>query len=229
MEAARILNQLGIVYRSQEYFVESYFAHVAALDELTSVIEQDDFSVQFQKARTRYLMGKRKKDSAARVAIDQIVDPSNFLPRPLAVRGIGRRDYFGDFDRRSHHLNVAIELLSDLRQQSQENTSCEFLIGCCFRESGDTDRALETFQNLVEKHPDNPHFRFELIETFRTVGDPRQDRRGERFPEEDEVKNQLLALEHADWLVQRFPNAPRYGLAPMHVLHRLGHTFQMPQ
>ena len=41
----------------------------------------------------------------------------------------------------------------------------------------------------------------------------------------DEQKVQLLALEHANWLVQRYPNAPRYGLARMHVLHRLGHKY----
>ena len=32
------------------------------------------------------------------------------------------------------------------------------------------------------------------------------------------------ALPHADVLVQRHPNVPQYGLARMHVLHKLGHV-----
>lgn len=221
VETARILNQLGIVYRSQEYFVESHFAYVAALDELADVADQNDFSAQFQMARTHYLMGKRKKDNAAKVAVDQVMDASRFFPPPP----IGRSSKRGAGGNRDHHLDAAIEILSDLREPSQNNTSCDFLLGCCFRESGDTVGALETFMDLVTEHPENPHFRFELVDTLFKPEHSHRGRDGGQFPKADEAENLLLALEQADWLVQRYPNAPRYGLARMHVLHRLGHTF----
>lgn len=221
VETARILNQLGVVYRSQKHYVESHFAHLAAMEELAVVTDPDDFSAQFQMARTHYLLGQREKENAARVVIDQVVG-RGYGPPPGKAGRPRKRGSGGDWQRRSHHLKIAIEVLSDLKKQSPQNASCNFLIGCCYRELGESGLAAETFSDLVAQYSENPHYRLELVETLRSSF---QDGRSERSNGGDEIEDQLIALEHADWLVQRYPNAPQYGLSRMHVLHRLGHAF----
>ena len=105
------------------------------------------------------------------------------------------------------------------------NSNCDFLQGSCWRELENFDEAKSVFLDLVKTYPENPRFRLELIETLRA---PRMASEGADVgdvSEEDDIANQKLALEQANWLVQNYPNVPQYGLSRMHVLHRLGHIF----
>ena len=224
VETARTLNQLGIIFRIQGFDAESHFSHTAALDELSDPIDPADFSTRFQIARTRYLLGQRAKENAAEVAIGQIVDPE-FAPPSNDPRGPRRREPENVEAERKHHLNIAIEILNELDQPRQENPNREFLYASCLRELEDFNEATQVFLKLVESHPENPHFRFELIETLRAPRLPREGTGDVELAEKNEIANQKLALEQANWLVQNFPNVPRYGLSRMHVLHRFGHIY----
>ena len=114
VETARILNQLGIIFRIQGYDAESYFAHAAALDELASSIDPFDFSTRFQMARTRYLMGQRAKENAAEVAIGQIMDPAFPLPSSNPGHPRRREPEYVEAERK-HNLNIAIEILNEIK------------------------------------------------------------------------------------------------------------------
>ena len=224
VETARILNQLGIIFRIQGFHTESHFSHTAALDELADPIDPNDFSTLFQMARTRYFLGQRAKENAAEVAINQIVDPE--LPSPsINPSGPRRREPKHVEAKRKHHLDIAIEILNQINQAGEENSDCEFLRGSCLRELKNFDEATQVFSELVDSHPENPHFRFELIETLRAPRLPREGTGDVNLAEKNEIANQKLALKQANWLVQNFPNVPRYGLSRMHVLHRFGHIY----
>ena len=194
------------------------------MNELAESLDPVDFSTQYQMARTRYLMGQRAKENAAEVAIGQVVDPEQPISSAPA-KGPRRREPENVEAERNHHLNIAIEILNKIDQAGQGNANCEFLRGSCFRELNQFDKATLVFSKLVELHPENPHFRFELIETLRAPRLPREQTGIVQLSEQTEIANQNLALEQANWLVQNFPNVPRYGLSRMHVLHRFGHIY----
>ncbi|MEO2044983.1 MAG: hypothetical protein ABGX16_00230 [Pirellulales bacterium] len=82
-------------------------------------------------------------------------------------------------------------------------------------------RAIKLLSDLVDRFPDNQHYRYELIETLRSdfFGPP-------HLAEGRERTQQSLrdALFHANHLIERYPNVPQYAVTRMHVLHKLRHV-----
>ena len=234
VEEARILNQLGIVYRRLGADLESISAHIAALDLLTEDDVANNFSARFQLARTHYLIGRDDVESAAMVAAGRI-GHSLRTPDLIEREDQDLNENLGKFrwteseaqrKRKKYHVEKAIEILRKLDQQGQQNSSCQFLMGCCARELNDpTVDPSEIFTHLVDRFPGNPHYRYELVETLRAPVSATRDPQRQRPPRGGNDAKLKLALGHTDWLVRHYPDVPQYQLSRMHVLHRLGHIY----
>ncbi|MDZ4820680.1 MAG: serine/threonine-protein kinase [Planctomycetota bacterium] len=241
LEAARIHNEIGRVYFVQEKYSEAERAHQQAIQLLTA--SKVDGSLQppsanrlFEVARAHYYLGRRPLDSASQVAMGQLVGK-----RPPPHHGEARGPTIGgstSSDRKRTHLLAAINLLNELPDGGKRSVEHAFLLACCYRELpnarpkkgddlriGDSrshqEQALAILNDLVRRFPDNPHYRFELVEAIR-LSKPDKTHKHDQVDESQELLYEALA--HADYLIEHHPNVPQYAVARMHVLHRLGHV-----
>ena len=156
---------------------------------------------------------------------------------PGGDRGGGRPRDTGAAPRDSKeqrgHLDSAVDALNQLPATEREQPAYQFLLACCYRElartydvpSGDAvdprgGQAIDILTNLVERFPDNHHYRHELIETLSSdlFGPPQRRDRHNTMRE-----FLYVAHQHADDLVEQHPYVPEFGMSRMHVLHKLGH------
>lgn len=138
-------------------------------------------------------------------------------------------------------LQSAVTLLGQFPQYRKQ-ARFQFLMACCYRDleqvsdgsprkSFDQGKTLTDIRydemanfllaDLVNRFPDNPSYRYELVETLRLS----KDGPFGSVDHESEYKSTFdVALSNVNLLVRRHPNQPRYLEARMHVYHRMGHS-----
>ncbi|QDT00328.1 serine/threonine protein kinase [Adhaeretor mobilis] len=232
VEIARIHNEMGRVYTLDGEGNLSQGSHLQALRWATGPENSaDEFPSRYERARACHFLGRPARIRAESVALDQLRRPgpggTHLIAEPLALsssNNAARRGW----------LHQAVAILSNMSKEQAEQPSCQFLLACTFRalaEEGPPDlkkelsldgkQAIALLKQLVEQHPTNQHYRYELIETLRSnMFVPPHIIAGRKLTEAA-LRN---AMTHADYLVRKHPNVLQFGLSRMHVLHKLGHV-----
>ena len=230
-ESARIHNELGRLSYENGKYDDAKQLHMAALEILAAAETAQIPECLYERGRALYFLGRRVPVSASSVAIEQIVH-SSLAPRadldelgPLSPRDSATSQEI-------KYLLTAVELLSNLPLEVAEQPAYDLLLACCYRELAQSvndasnqtsfgEHAFELLSNLVDRFPEDPHYRFELIELLRSdiygVPHVHDGRDGLR----DALRN---ATEHADVLIAQHPYVPEYSVSRMHVYHKLGHV-----
>lgn len=236
LQQARIYNEIGRLYYAddrQDELVDNHQKALAILEKLAEPSPEYRNPILYEIARAHYFLGRNRTVDAARVASARLSGrrPPRGTRRP---RGNGSKESTPDLDRREKHLNLAIAAIDKLPNGEQHEPKNQFLLACCYREFlkpyGPIDSATSTYDyrtakelltDLVARFENNPHYRYELIETLRhQVGEFHHDQ------SEVDLTGGVFreALSHAENLTDHHPNVPLYWVARMHILHRQGHS-----
>ena len=208
---AQVLNDTGHAYLLAGDAEDAQEAHLAALDAIASAGEPEAPEMVFEMARTHYLLATRPQEQPA-------TDDPRGRPGP---RGRRRRSALegtspaadGTVDH-AGHLATAVALLENMQATAQTQR----LLGLCLRdlaalEEPDDPAGAESFQaravaiqeELVDEHPDDTVFLYDLAETYLSTQQRRTRRRGD-VPTEAGRK----ALSLAEGLADEHPTVPEY-------------------
>ena len=217
---ARARNHLGAIQRmlrNDEAWRQQHFFALELLEPLPPGEE-----VMLEMAQSYYLLGR---------AIRPGFSP-NALPPPESSSVRNRRPppRMGEILDKTQwsNLNIAMRILTDLDVWDEAYADRrQFLVGLCKRElapdqlavrtSQDREfenEAIEIFRGLTNRNPDNPSFRFELVQSLGEIN--------VFFPAVD--SEQLLAaqqkleesIRHARLLVRDRPDVPMYESSLIH-------------
>lgn len=198
LEIARIYRAIG----GDAFKPQSDQEGKVALQNAESILNSmpSTFEVKYELAYTWLALGRRPKPG---------LKPGAQLDEPIT---------------RKRYLDLAIELLTGLLQQTPKDASCRHLLALCYREKAestsdsDTRKAIEMLDLLVKEYPDRNEYRFELIESYATA----DIRHTEEIAQLILIKDWLeKALEHSEKLLSRHPYIAIYNISRIHLLNKL--------
>jgi len=164
LEQARVLNELGTAYWTDQRFSEARKEHEKALNLLRyySISQITKMEIQFELARTLYLIGRRGR------RVDGDLSPDFVEPTDQHRSTV----YFDP-------TAEAIEVLELLLDRHPSNREASYLMALCLRENADRSvddsgelkderlkLAIQILEQLVNESPDDPKYRFALSTTL---------------------------------------------------------------
>lgn len=209
LQYATTLNEFGVVFWTEHRFHRALRSHQQALTLLTEIVErnQDDASLQFEFARTLYLMGRRGRGLGGAV----------LLGHSQALRKIQtKHPNYG-----KENVDRATAVLEDLLDRFPTVLKYRHLLALCYREYANrlvdvegqpVDQAmrdaLNNLEDLVYAEPENPAYRYSLITTLRWVifGDKPSrlalDEVAARLQRSAEIAERLSSERPQEWIYQ---------------------------
>lgn len=225
-ELSAIGNDLGVVQATQFKFLDALRAHreVLAMIESFKEFKSDDV-LQFEFGRAHYSLGKyghRGRQGFARGR-----GPNRPSLRPLLESELVLE-----------HIDTAIAIFGELQngelqnndERLQDRASLALARALGIRavvrtqdradRDADTQLAMETLETLVEKHPQEPSYQFELAQTL-TATIPMSPRMSGPARWRNGEAKQRKALNILTDLADRYPTVPVYSVAQAESHYRL--------
>ena len=214
---AQTCNELGRVLASKRAPAEARAMHADAFTLLQGVgaATSGPPVVRFELARTCYLLGTRERPLPS-------TDPSkNTRPSPLQTPAENR-------DR----LAMAVSLLNTLLAAFTDHPDYRHLLALCYLEGAvvkdsrpgqgkpGAERAIEILERLVQQHPNDPDFAYDLSEAYARIQIPRPPVAEERQRTIESRFGKALGL--LETLVARHPDIPDFPAAQARIHDKLG-------
>lgn len=212
LEHARLNNEIGAVYWTDRQIAEATESHFNALRMLQSIPQTSEpqffREVQFETARTEYLLGRRARGPQGGVPL-----------RPVITRQQEQFDRQTRTDKkRAEYINTAIRTLEELVSEAPSSLNYRHLLAlcCCELSEGTVDedhvvdasivRAIELLEQLVKEDPKQPAYRYALCSTLllpklsKDAGDAALESAAARVTQAIRIAEELSAERPDEWI-----------------------------